>query len=258
MAAPKGICRLCGVNGPLSFDHVPPKKAFNDHKVLMVSRKQAWERMPGDPMPKGREQQRGMGEYSLCAKCNSRVGRWYGDAFVKFVYQAASLLEASEGKPTLIHRYHCFPLRVIKQIVAMFFSVNGSWLRESHPELETFILWRWQQHLSPRYRIFLYYNYEGEIRMEPFMGKLHILSSTKQHLSEITFPPLGYMFTIDSLPPREVELFEISHFARYGYEEYDAMQLRLPVLPSWSPVPGDYPTRDEFVERVKRNTDAAD
>jgi hypothetical protein len=31
---PNGVCHLCGVFGPLTFEHVPPRAAFNDRGVL--------------------------------------------------------------------------------------------------------------------------------------------------------------------------------------------------------------------------------
>ena len=32
-----GPCHLCGVTKVLSFEHVPPRAAFNDRKVLLAS-----------------------------------------------------------------------------------------------------------------------------------------------------------------------------------------------------------------------------
>jgi hypothetical protein len=40
-----GTCHLCGCNGQLSFEHVPPEAAFNDHKVLLESRDAGQERI---------------------------------------------------------------------------------------------------------------------------------------------------------------------------------------------------------------------
>ena len=32
-----GTCRLCGARGELTFEHVPPKAAFNDRGVLLAN-----------------------------------------------------------------------------------------------------------------------------------------------------------------------------------------------------------------------------
>ena len=31
-----GTCHICGANGKLSFEHVPPKRAFNNKQVIRV------------------------------------------------------------------------------------------------------------------------------------------------------------------------------------------------------------------------------
>jgi len=73
-------------------------------------------------------------------------------------------------------------------------------------------------------------------------------------MSEIVFPQLGYMMTIDSRPPDD-RLFEITHFARFDYSQFEVMELRLPVLPTHLWIPGDYRTREEILEQVQRSGD---
>jgi len=31
----EGKCRICGKIGPLTYEHVPPRKAFNSNKALV-------------------------------------------------------------------------------------------------------------------------------------------------------------------------------------------------------------------------------
>lgn len=56
-----GICHICGIHGPLSFEHVPPRSAFNDRPVAAMPFEQALHLGPDDKLPKGEVQQRGMG-----------------------------------------------------------------------------------------------------------------------------------------------------------------------------------------------------
>ena len=91
---PLGDCHICGTNGKLTFEHVPPRAAFNKWRVR---------RIPGSDLigadldsPSGGEIcQRGAGGYTLCGQCNNETGGWYGDAFVDWTYQAMRILSFS-------------------------------------------------------------------------------------------------------------------------------------------------------------------
>ena len=73
-----GICRICGENKELTFEHVPPETVFNKGAVRNVTldavikdtvkeNKLPWEINYG----KGKIQQRGRGGFYLCGDCNS-------------------------------------------------------------------------------------------------------------------------------------------------------------------------------------------
>src|SRR5215204_1076611 len=149
-----GKCHICGKNGELSFEHVPPEKAFNNKAVEIKP-------FEGG---KGRIQQRGMGAFTLCKKCNNDTGRWYASNFVKFCHMGMEILQRSNGNPKLIYLYQLYPLRIIKQIITMMFSANSDVFGEKHPDLVKFILNKTRKYLNPRYRFWLYYNYIGEPR----------------------------------------------------------------------------------------------
>src|SRR3712207_733867 len=88
-----GICHICGASGPLTFEHVPPQKAFNNKPVIVLPFDAS--HLGPDPLAhgaKGRVQQRGLGDYTLCARCNSVTGSWYGGDFVDWCYQGAVIL----------------------------------------------------------------------------------------------------------------------------------------------------------------------
>ena len=62
-------------------------------------------------------------------------------------------------------------------------------------------------------------------------------------MSEIAFPPMGYLMTIDSDPP-DPRLIDISLFGKYQFSDRRSISLKLPVLPVYTFVPGDYRNRD--------------
>jgi len=194
----------------------------------------------------GEIQQRGMGAYTLCGPCNNRTGKWYGAAFADWCHQGMDILARADNRPTLI-----YPHRIFKQLVAMFLSINREALRE-RTVLTGFVLGKEKRHLPPRYRFFVYYNIEGRPRMTPLAGTVDFTTGQKRLFSEITFPPFGYILSIDS-PPPDYRQQEITHFARYDYNERRDMPMRLPVLPTHVGVMGDYRDKDQILREARES-----
>ncbi len=248
----RGRCRICGADGELSFEHVPPKSAFNRMPVVAAGFEQAFRHGPDDQL-RGRIIQRGRGDYTLCCRCNNNTGRWYAPDFAQWCFQGAQILQQTSGRPTLLYIHYLFPLRIIKQIVTMFFSVNHSGFRLTYPDLESFVLSRERRHLDPRVRIFAYYNTEGGWRSSGPVGRGTLGESKPLLYSETNFPPYGFVMTYDSGPPDE-RLVEITHFSHYEYTDFRVMALDLPVLPTHLWYPGDYRTKEQILEDYRRNT----
>ena len=250
-----GTCRICGVEGNLSFEHVPPRQAFNNKPVLMAKFEDVLEKGT-KPVTEGRLQQKGVGGHTLCERCNNNTGSWYGTSFVDWTYQALLLQQRSGGNSSFLHPYHIFPLRVIKQVITMFFSVNSHELSKRHPDLVQFILDKERRYINPSIKFYAYLMEGTAIRMVGLSVKSHFNNYGKRdlvHLSEIAYPPCGYVMTIDS-PKPDIRLFEISHFAHYKYNEWINDWFRLPVLPvHMSIIPGDYRTEGQIEEDYLRN-----
>jgi hypothetical protein len=251
-----GTCHICGNYRELSFEHVPPRAAFNDKRTIKVTFEDAIGLGP-DEIVKGPIRQRGLGDYTLCIKCNNDTGAWYGGKFVDWCYQAMEILIRSDGKPSLIYMNYLFPLPILKQIVTMFFSVNGDNFWKANPELVRFVLDRERNHLPPKYRFYVYYNITGRFRYSGITGQLQVTSilgsgSKPIVMSEITYPPFGYVLTFDS-PAPDKRLYEITHFADCKHNEFRVMTLKLPVLPTHLFYPGDYRTREEINEQAARS-----
>lgn len=246
-----GVCHICGNDGPLSFEHVPPKAAFNDQPVLLAHFEGLLSAgLTGDVT--GKIQQKGAGAYTLCARCNNNTGTWYGHHFVSWCHQAMMLLSRSGGNPSLIYMHYVFPLSIVKQAVTMFFSVNGEKFRTKHPDLVRFVLNREEKYLPPQYRVYVYFNVVGQYRHIGVSGTGNFTSSEFRLTSEVTFPPFGYLLTIDSTTP-DARLFDITGFRHYNYGEFAVLNLRLPVLETHLPLPGDYRTLAEIETDMQAN-----
>lgn len=247
----RGICRICGRNTILTEEHVPPQKAFNKFPTILARFEDLINMDPREP-PKGKRKQGGTSMYTLCAKCNNDTGAWYGGAYVDWAHQGMRLLAASGGQPTLAHTYQVYPLRVIKQVVTMFFSVNTEKFQSRNEDLVRFVLNRKDVGLPPKYRLFAYYHITPAIRHVGLGAIYRIDVGRSILLSEIASIPFGFVLTIDS-PPPDRKLCEITHFTRYGYGHLADVGLQLPPLPVHLAFPGDYRTIPEIVSETEHN-----
>lgn len=248
-----GHCSICGVEGKLSFEHVPPRSAFNNHPVFVANIKELIGRWDGElKSVKGKIHQLGSGDYTLCEKCNNKTGAWYGNAFADWAYQSFRVLSFSRGEPTLYYQFRIFPLRVVKQIVCMFFSANGPIFRTIHPDLVKFVLNREARYLKPEIRIYTYYNLSPVSRQSSVTGLLNIEKQQVHTFSEIAYFPLGYLMTLESNVPDNRPV-DISFFANYSYDDWKEFSFQIPVLSIYTYFPADYRNREDVLATVREN-----
>jgi hypothetical protein len=156
--------------------------------------------------------------------------------------------------------YHVFPLRVIKQIVCMFLSVNASGFRDRHHYLARFVLNREMKWLPPEYRIYVGYQGAGRSRFSGVMGSLTLDdkfgSGTTRVYSEISFRPFSYILSIDSESPAH-EMFDMTWFARYSIDEFASLHLPLPRLDLYTVFPGDFRSRELVRSQAEQNRQEA-
>lgn len=246
----EGVCHICGSYGKLSFEHVPPRKAFNDGRRVVVVGFDNMVSLGPDDEPKGPIQQQGAGRYTLCEKCNNNTGSWYGAAFVKWCHQGMSVLKRTNFRPNTFTLHYLPPLRILKQIVTMLFSVNDKdAFRQAFPELVEFVLNKDNRYLPSKFRFFIYFNTGDKFRYNGLSAKADLNTGSVETLTEISYPPFGYVMTVDSEPPDE-SLLEITHFSQYQYDDFKLMDLRPPVLPTATFWPGDYRTKEEVREQA--------
>ena len=97
-----GKCKLCGRTKKLTYEHVPPAGAFNASKVTSYPFSEVMKLITGEDnrMPwdfeglKGKQKQRGSGNYYLCAECNSNTGSWYMEEYVRVVRTLHEIIRA--------------------------------------------------------------------------------------------------------------------------------------------------------------------
>ena len=245
-----GRCHLCGEMAQLTFEHIPPQQAFNNRGVLLQEMKLPSEEVPNGAVGKLFTYQRGLGSYSLCTRCNSQTGHWYGNHFVAFCKLGMNILRQAKYRPAYYSFAEIRPLPILKQIVSMIFTINSTDFRDRNVPLVNFVLNRDRRHLPPQYRFYLYFNHQGMHRATPITTKVDFDNRTLEHkrtsvMTELSYPPFGYHLSIDSYPPNG-QLVEISRFAEYDYEEVKTLSMVLPVMPTHTFFPGDYRSSDQI------------
>jgi hypothetical protein len=158
---------------------------------------------------------------------------------------------ASIDKPNIHYPYRIFPLRLIKQVITMFFSLNNPGFARKNNELVSFVLNKEEKYINPKYKIYAYLVNSHSSRHAGFCA----ISNPEFGVvtfSELSFFPFGFVFTIDSYPP-DKRLVEITHFTRYGYNEFDIHYLNLPLLETHLFFPGDYRTKKEIYNDFDKN-----
>src|SRR5690348_901160 len=103
-----GQCCICGEKEvKLSFEHVPPRKAYNDHRIFETNiQEMVRGKWDGQAIPaQGKWVQGGAGRYTLCEWCNNVTGSWYGTPYITWAKQAFERIERSQGMLSLAYPY---------------------------------------------------------------------------------------------------------------------------------------------------------
>lgn len=253
MATSSGECCICGLHKKLSFEHVPPRAAYNDQRVFEANIQRLVARnWNGQEAPlEGRWVQKGAGKETLCEQCNSETGSWYGPAYVSWARQATELIGRSGGELSLAYPYTIYPLRAIKQVATMFCSACGPNLCRKFPELRKFVLDKTERYIPHGLRVFAYLI--GPKSAHRQSGMSGVLKNDREHVfAEVAFAPLGFVLTGD-MRAIHPELLDITFFSYSRYRERAHLFLKLAVLPINTWLPGDFRTKEEIKKTVEAN-----
>jgi hypothetical protein len=233
-----GICRLCGHTKKLTFEHVPPRGAFNDFaRVYPPIDEVIANETQGTPLSgAGTPEPRGAGAYTLCGDCNSRCGR-YARHFIEWAIGWRLAMDAQQNSPVVKLTQRIWRARVMKQIMAMFLSVNPPGFGELNPEVRRYVWNAEITGLPSRFRLYAALTNTLDARQAAITG--HINRGDVAHYSEIAFAPVILLMTFDSKPP-DSRLVDITSFASATYKSKQDTYLELPVLGFRSFLPGIY------------------
>lgn len=270
MAKHFGKCALCGCECDLSFEHIPPRAAFNSTPARPVSGSEILtdknindpDRMPWDVSGlKYENQQQGMGRYSLCESCNNNTGSWYGAEYIKFIHTIhMAIQKRAENPGNVLEVQDIYPLRIIKQILSMFCSTNNP----DNPLFHTirqFVLNREATGLDKaKFKVCMYFTDTTLIKYTGFNVVLHLGESgpSSMALSELTAYPLGFILYFDPTEEWDYQGFDITAFADWPYDKTATVQMPWKIQAMNDMFPEMYRSRDEirkFVEEHRKRDD---
>ncbi len=250
----EGHCRICGRLDYLTFEHIPPRSAFNDSRVLL-STIDEWMATDRDGRTRGSYQQGGAGGHVLCGRCNNSTGRWYASEYVRWAKSIVPILARLPAceRPGLLGISGCYPLRLLKQAVVMFLAASTERFADGHPDLRNFVLDKRSRNLPPRYEFYMTL-YRGPMaRTVPF--SVVVRDGRPQALGEVAFAPFAFMVTFDSPPHRSVG--RITHFSSYDYDQPSDLDLPVAIGEGHTPFPEDYRTKAQVERDTRENEQEA-
>ncbi len=248
-----GECAICGKMKKLTFEHIPPKAAFNGSKTKQYNISDYFksENMPWDFTGlKYRQSQKGNGFYSLCRECNNNTGAWYGKDYCDFITKLGnSIIQQRallQSQVVQIDATDIYPLRILKQIISMFLSLNRDF---DLPGLKEFVLDKNSKSFDKnKYKICIYLFKGTVIKFVPFcvLGNIKTFSITK--VSEIADFPIGMILYIDPNDNTKIEGTDITEFSSFNYDEKQNILLPLYCKDVNTPFPCDFRTKSEIMK----------
>jgi len=212
----KGNCHLCGEFKELSFEHIPPKAAFNDRPILIQKHEHLFDKR-SYVYGKSIRSNNGSGAYCFCENCNKSTGDWYARDFSEFVAQAYYHFDKAEKiSNTNLIEFNFKPLNVLKQILTMFLAIEHMGILKNDKELVNFILDKDNNSLPAKYQIYLYTTISKHKRL--YGIQWNTINGRMNTHSEITFNPFGYFLTVNSPPPIDT-MTNITDFKKFQFNE---------------------------------------
>ena len=243
-----GTCCICGRTAELTYEHIPPKSAFNHFSLKLYD-------VYGYLLQnnsKYTQHQQGAGRYTLCESCNNLTGTWYGSAYAEFARQGMRYYHGN-AQGVLRIPYRIYPLRVLKQIVSCFASVNGpSWCQQN-PSIREFILSPEERRFPKKIDIRMYMQTRPKIKQSSISGVMS-MSGERFVGSEWAYPPFAFLNVCDITETRSWvlnELYSVKSFLNYRYDDYDTVYLKIPRKPC-NPIMLDFRENVPDLETVIR------
>lgn len=252
-----GTCRLCGINAPLSREHLPPRSAGNKGQYTAYSLEDWFTRTNLDDRGGGRPGQGGVWGYTLCQDCNSRTGR-YATEYRGWAARAERLLREMADTPDAIDQSLTTKYLIVKftevdagafarQVLSMMCSLSSAWnLAERHPELRSIILDAHAGELPAGMRLSMGFFPSSQSRTAgPYLNVDRNTGAWHWGL-ELAFPPLVLHLVLAEGGKNDFPLCDITSLSQMEPGRKGAIELEVIVAFGHTPYPTDYRTKAQI------------
>lgn len=283
-----GYCALCGKYfDDLSFEHIPPKSAFNNNPAKGFSGDELIGNNSAPWITDGLQyenMQKGMGLYSLCHECNNNTGSWYTSEYQKFALIFSKILKQSKNQSNVgVKINNVYPLQIIKQVISMFCSINKNIIFSSRnavqdkevkemptilqtmigaqyalvnasnllEELKKFVLDKRLTGLDcNKYKLCIYQTDSKICKYNGLSSVMNLNNNTFVTMSEITAYPFGFILYFN--PPEDLNYkgVDITCFSSCNYDDIADIYLPLTLyeVNSWMPL--DYRDKAKILKCI--------
>lgn len=259
-----GECHLCGKEGKLTFEHLPPEKANNNSEAHAITGDALVRHIGGIKEPwdfKGvryKNLQRGMGAYTLCSQCNNNTGNWYANDYINFSnsigYALNNEIDKENTQAIYLKLKEMYPLRIIKQIICMFISTMNHKFLNENSELREFVLNKESRNFnSTKYRISMYFLKQPHNGWSGLNVLLYDDLKTKT-VAYMDLYPIGYILEIDPTEDKYDCVLDITNMATdFSYDFKGTMEVTANILERNTIWVGDFRTKEEIKSQVSIN-----
>ncbi len=258
----KGICHICGKEGMLTFEHIPPQKAFNNTRARLIAGDEILKTITGaSRLPwdfsglKYNQYQRGVGIYSLCSSCNNLTGYLYGQEYIKFAHTIGKLIYDNNlmNKDKIVIKLEkVYISRIAKQILSMFCSTYSGFTK-AYPFVKDLILNK-NETLKDfsKFRITMFLLKEYKIGYTG-LNAIGYNNGDIKTIAEIDAYPFGFVLELE--PKEQTKELDITSFLMHTYNENFDLEFGINIRERNIIFPMDFRTKDEILNAIKKNNE---
>lgn len=259
---PRGVCRICGRESRLTFEHVPPKATYNKSSVKYVNVMELIK--ADDVLPweldkvAGHISQKGKGGYWLCEECNNNLGAWYARPFKRFIdplmYVRQNIVDDSYKSVELEIR-DVQPLAIYKQMIGMFCDINPNLSKQDG--IRDFLLDTESQEFdTEKYKLCIYLQKAGIEKATPISAKISIGEREPVLISEISSIPIGMILYIDLPEGINPPATDVSSFVGCKYSDKRTVTMTLNIYENNTWIPEDFRSKEEIIAMIRKSESA--
>lgn len=256
-------CAICRKKNLLTFEHIPPNKAFNNRRARVISGDEIIrligeeDRKPWDYTGlKYTQNQKGMGLYSLCSNCNNVTGSYYGGEYNKVATAFHQALQVNDLNPNDF--FECYmekisPLKFAKQVLSMFCSTFDTFTL-NNPEVKDLLLDREKKGIDiTKIKLYMFLIKDYRISWTG-INALGNLSGFTRVVAEVDAYPFGFVLELDPKEKPIKDILDITYFLTdYDIKDTPKVSLSIPLKERNIIFPIDFRSKDEIEQCKKEN-----